>query len=67
MNSFFVNLAKSVEEKIPQTSKPISDYLGEPNRYCITLNPCTENEIDILIKKLDFSKASGPYSIPTKI
>ena len=66
MNDFFVNIGKTVEEKIPRINKPIKDYLGEPNRYCITLNPCSENEISDLIDKLDISKASGPFSIPTK-
>jgi len=67
MNSFFVNIGKSVEEKIPEVPKSISDYLGEPNRYSITLNPCTENEINGFIDRLDISKASGPFSVPSKI
>ena len=67
MNSFFVNIGKSVEEKIPEVPTPITDYLGEPNRYSITLNPCTENEINGFIDRLDISKASGPFSVPSKI
>ena len=67
MNSFFVNIGKSVEEKIPRSNKPITDYLGQPNRYCISLNPCTEYEIKGFIDKLDVSKASGPFSVPSKI
>ena len=67
MNSFFVNIGKSVENKIPQANKPFTHYIGEPNRYCITLNPCMENEIKSFIDKLDISKASGPFSIPLNI
>ena len=33
MNDFFVNIGKSVEDKIPRIQKTISDYLGDPNRY----------------------------------
>ena len=67
MNNFFVNIGKSVEEKIPLGNKQFSDYLGEPNRYSITLNYCTTDEIEDYINKLDVSKASGPFSVPSNI
>ena len=67
MNSFFVNIGKTVENKIPQAKKPFTHYIGEPSRHCITLNPCMENEIKSFIDKLDISKASGPFSIPLNV
>ena len=31
INSFFVNIGKSVDQKIPQSNKRFSDFLGEMN------------------------------------
>ena len=67
INSFFVNIGKSVDQKIPQCNKRFSDFLGDMNPYCITLNPCTVVEIRELISSVNWSKASGPYSIPSNI
>lgn len=67
MNNFVVNIGKSVEEKIPRVEKHFSFFLDEPNRYSITLNPCSTNEIKYFLDKLDTSKSSGPFSVPTSI
>ena len=67
MNDFYVNIGNSIEDKIPQGSKPPLHYMGEPNRYCITLNPCSYAEITSFIDKLNISKASGPFSLPSNI
>ena len=67
MNDFFVNIGKSVDQKIPDSSKSFSNYLGECNNFCITLNPCTDIEMNKLISTLNWSKASGPFSIPSNI
>ena len=37
------------------------------NPYCITLNTCTEAEIRELVSGVNWSKASGPFSIPSNI
>ena len=67
MNNFFVNIGKTVEGKIPQGNKRFSDFLGDSNRFIITLNYCTSDEIGEYIDKLNVSKASGPFSVPTNI
>jgi len=67
INDFFVNIGKSVDQKIPASIKSFSDYLGESNNFCITLNPCTDIEVKELISMLNWSKASGPFSIPSNI
>ena len=67
MNSFFVGMGKSVASKIPNSKKLFSDYLGESSRVNIILNPCSTAEINKLISGLNWSKASGPYSIPFNI
>ena len=67
INNFFVNIGKSVDQKIPQSNKIFSDFLGDMNPYCITLNPCTDAEIRELVSGVNWSKASGPYSIPSNI
>ena len=45
MNNFVVNIGKSVEQKIPTVDKHYSFVLDKSNRYSITLNPCSTNEI----------------------
>ena len=67
INSFFVNIGKSVDQKIPQSNKRFSDFLGDMNPYCITLNTCTDAEIRELVFGVNWSKASGPFSIPSNI
>ena len=37
------------------------------NPYCITLNTCTDTEIRELVSGVNWSKASGPFSIPSNI
>ena len=60
INSFFVNIGKTVDSKIPQSNKCFSDFLGNMNPYCITLNPCTDVEIRELLLGVNWSNASGP-------
>ena len=67
MNNFFVNIGKTVEEKIPHVSKSFSSYLGNRNDFSIVLNPCTNDEISKYLCNLNVSKACGPNSIPTAI
>ena len=67
MNNFFVNIGKTVESKIPQGKRLFTDFLGDRNEVSITLNDCTPAEIGEFIDKLNISKASGPYSVPTNI
>ena len=67
MNNFFVNIGKSVEAKIPHGNKLFTDFLGDHNKICLTLNDCTSAEIGESIDNLNISKASGPFSVPTNI
>lgn len=45
MNHFFVNIGKSVEEKIPNVDTSFSSYLAHPNNCVINLNQCNMAEI----------------------
>ena len=67
INDFFVNIGKSVDQKIPNSQNPFSHYLGEQNNMCITLNPCNRIEMEDLVSNVNWSKASGPFSIPSNI
>ena len=67
INNFFVNIGKSLDQKIPQSINLFSDFLGDMNPCCITLNPCTDAEISELVSGVNWSKASSPYSIPSNI
>ena len=45
INKLYVNIGKTVEEKIPQGNKTFSYYLRNRNSFNIVLNPCTTEEI----------------------
>ena len=45
LNNFYVNIGKTVEEKIPKGNKTFLHYLSDRNSYNIVLNPCTIEEI----------------------
>ena len=67
INKFYVNIGKSVEQKIPRKETQFSHYLNSKNNYNIVLHPCTEDEVRKYISTLPVSKASGPNSIPISI
>ncbi len=67
LNSFYVNIGKTTEDKFPKGRKVFSDYLHGRNIYNIVLNPCTTEEIREYISKLAPLKALGPHSIPISI
>ena len=67
INNFYVNIGKSVEQKIPRGSHFFGNYLQDRNIYNITLNPCTVEEVSKYISDMPISKAVGPNSIPTSI
>ena len=64
MNKFFSNIGTSIDETIPLSDEPFAHYMGEVNRYDITLNPCSETEIKSYIDNLNISKATGPFRSP---
>ena len=67
INKFYVNIGKTVEEKIPQGNKSFLHYLTNRNAFNIVLNPCTTEEIRNYISDMVSSKATGPNSIPTNL
>ena len=45
LNTFYVNIGESVEQKIPKGKTPYSNYLCNRNIFNIVLNPCTHEEV----------------------
>ena len=68
LKTLYVNIGKSVEQKIPKGKTPFSNYLRNRNIFNITLNPCTHDEFRKYISDISsVSKATGPNSIPIPI
>ena len=68
LNTFYVNIGKSVEQKIPKGKTQFSNYLHNRNIFKIVLNPCTHEEVSKYISDISsVSKYTGPNSIPTSI
>ena len=45
LNTFYVNIVKSVEQKLPTGKTQFSNYLHNQNIFNIVLNPCTHEEV----------------------
>ena len=67
-NKYFVNVGTNVENKIPKSKIPYTDYL---KTICINnsfyLTPALADEILDIINSLDLNKSLGPNSIPIYI
>jgi len=66
-NSFFSNVGSSLAQAIPQSNKSALDFLPDQVQELFSISPVNIQEIIEEIENLDANKASGPYSIPTKI
>ena len=66
-NNFYASVADDIRKTIPNTPKPFSDYLKTPTTRSLFLNPVTTHDILTCIRQMDASKASGPFSIPSRI
>ena len=66
-NNFFVNVANTVNKDIPLTFKSPNDYLKipTPNHYFYIQSQNLKLRTSLTL--LNSSKASGPFSIPTKL
>ena len=64
---FFTNIGSSIENKIPQSKKALSAFLGDHNTKSVFITPYDSNEILLLLSKMRSSKASGPNSISTNL
>ena len=64
-NDYFSNIDKNLANDIPSTSKSPIDYLGASQANTFFLFPVTSKEIEI--SNLNETKATGPFSIPTKL
>ena len=60
LNKFYVNIGKTIEDKIPHKGKSFDEYLHDKNNYSIAISFCSADEIDAYINKLNVSKACGP-------
>ncbi len=67
INKFYINIGKTVEEKIPKANKSFLHYLIDRNAFNIVLNPCTIEEIKKYVSDMTLYKATGPNSIPTNV
>ena len=67
MNNFYVNVGTEIDKKIPASLRKYTDFLGDKLTNKIVLNGCSNAEVESLITKMSISKASGPFSVPSKI
>ena len=66
-NDYFASIGKSLDQKIPNSKKPFSDYLCKPKSCSMFLRPTLDTEISDLIKNLNSNKTCGPNSFLTHL
>ena len=66
-NKFLCDIPKKIENKLVETDINFSNYLKNPGKKSFFLRPTTEGEVESQLKTLKNNKATGPYSIPTKL
>ena len=66
-NDFFTQVGHNLATSVPIVNRPAMSYMQNRQSNSIYLSPTSSNEIENEIDKLKSSKATGPYSIPTKI
>ena len=63
----YFKIAEKVKRNHPATKKSYRDYLDKTCRNSFFFTPTTPDEVKSIIKSLDTSKATGPYSIPHQL
>ena len=66
-NNFFTSVAENVRKNIPPTNSNFEEFLQFRSQHSFFLKPVSTEEVEKQISSLDTKKATGPYSIPTKI
>ena len=67
-NTYFANIGNKLANEIPSAHVSPSSYLPPfPQTVSFFLFPTCSSEIEEEISNLNVNKASGPFSIPTKI
>ena len=66
-NDFYASVAEKIRAEIPRNPRSFSTFLKNPNPRNLFLSPVTKNEVICCISYIDSSKASGPYSIPSRV
>ena len=66
-NQYFCTIADTIRATIPASQTHFSRYLKKRNPFSFFLDATCKEEVQEHISELSNNKASGPYSIPTKI
>ena len=61
MNHYYINVADSLAQKIPQPNSKFQDFLKNPNVHSLYLTEIEPYEIDAIIKELKSNKAGDIY------
>ena len=66
-NKFFANIGNNMAKSVPSANTSPHSYMPRRHNKSSYFFSTSSKEIEEEISKLNTSKASGPYSIPTKI
>ena len=67
LNNYFANIGFKLAQQIPAVDTYFDAFLRQSPCSSLALFPVTYIEIEDEIDNLNSSKATGPYSIPTKL
>ena len=66
-NKVFTSIADKLLQKVPKTDKKFNYFLNFHNENSFFISPLDPKEVQDLISLMEFHKAVGPSSIPTRI
>ena len=67
-NDYFSNIAEEILKKRKYDgNKSYDEFLNNPMHNSFFYEPCTSQEVNLLITELNITKATGPNGIPTRI
>ena len=67
LNSYFINVANNLQNKIFCEGRNFNKYLTNRNDKSFFMKPTNKQEIIEIINSLNLNKSTGPHSIPNEI
>ena len=64
-NDFFSNIGRNLASSIPFGNASAMTFMPPAQEECIYLSPTTSEEMEEETSKLNSTKATDPYSVPT--
>ena len=66
-NNYFSTIGEKTQPQISNSHENYTDHLTNENPNSFFLSPRGKEKIKLILSSLDICKATGPYSVPSKV